>query len=263
MTILLPTPRNLAFIASLGLLDKLRVFLAARLTRTPSRARHRVLSPRQIRWRRWKFIVAHHLSPTAPVGRAPRPDPPVQPNVQAFLTSRWNALHPPPRTAQSAVPAEPVDDHWTDPQALAAPCDLASEEPEVWFGECPEVWPEEWSETSPETSPVTWPEASPETWPETSHVTWSEPWPEVRPEQVDDRFTDYLDDLAATEPSVGRHRLRTPVTLRSLADALAEYRAAVALPVAEPAFTQSVLTQSALTEPILIRYADEVRSPVW
>ncbi|GAB2996713.1 hypothetical protein [Saccharothrix stipae] len=215
MTILLPIPRNLAFIASLGLLDKFRGFLAARLTRTPSRARHRVLSPGQIRWQRWKFVVAHHLSPTTPAGPAPRPSTPVQPRVQAFLAPRWSALHPPPRTAQSTVPAEAVTVRWTVPPALAATRALSSAEPEVW----PEAWPEV--------------------------------WPEVRPEQVDNCFTGHLDDLAAAEPSVGRHRLRKPVTLRYLADAIAESRAPVG-PAAsdEPAHDEPVYNERVYDQPV-------------
>ncbi|MEU4763860.1 hypothetical protein AB0H12_11430 [Actinosynnema sp. NPDC023794] len=235
MTLLLQASGLMVVIALHESADRLRRLVVAYLTRTPSGARHRLLTPRQIRWRRWKSALADHVVARfaeVPVDALPYPPIPVRSHPETSRPPAWDALDPPPRMAQSQEPDLPCDDRWDDEQTPAtdyalpngATTDPAAAEPETW----PEVWPEaspeswadswsepspepwadSWSEPSPEPWADSWTEPSPESWTEPWTEAWSQPWAEPRTERADSCFTGHLDEPVHADPVTGRHAVR-------------------------------------------------------
>ncbi|MCC8249013.1 hypothetical protein [Saccharothrix luteola] len=247
MTLLLQTTGVMVVIALHESGDRLRRLVVAYLTRTPSRARHRLLTPRQIRWRRWKSALADYVLERfaeVAVDAVPYPPIPERFHPETSLAPDWDAPDPPPRMAQSREPDLADDDRWDDEQTPATDYALpngaapgaAVVEPEVWPETWPEAspepWAEAWREPSPEPRAEAWSEPSPEpwaqawsqasaepwagawtepsqeSWAEPWTAAWSRPWVEPRTEDADTYFTGHLDEPVHANPVTGRHAAR-------------------------------------------------------
>ncbi|XVS64223.1 hypothetical protein ACQPYE_39275 [Actinosynnema sp. CA-299493] len=258
MTLLLPIPRVVAFHALRDATDRLRRFLVVFLIRKPAKARHRMLTPGQIRWRRWKSELADYVATglvDLPTGSVPRPRTPVRDRREASRTPAWGALDPPPRTAQSPDPLHPDDRRWIDEHAPASDYALpngAAHDPAE-----PEVWPEAWVRTAPETALETTSEVVPEPWAEAwsesaeswSEVwtepcaepwvepcaeprsgPWAEPWSEPRGEHADAFFAGHLHEPVHAHPVAGGSRFAHTLDRPGVTES----------PAAWPAFTERV-----------------------
>lgn len=253
MTLLLQASGLMVVIALHESAERLRRFAVAYLTRTRPRARHRLLSPRQIRWQRWKSALADYLVARfaeVAVDAVPYPPIPVRPDPETSRPPAWDALDPPPRMAQSEEPELFEDDRWDDDRTPTtdyalpngAPPDLSAEEPgtwpvawpeaspeswaEPWSGPSPEPWAEAWSEPSPElwteawsrSSPEpwadSWTEPLPESWAEPWTEAWAQPWVEPRAAHAGTYFTGHLDEPAYANPVTGRHAAAEPTSGR-------------------------------------------------
>ncbi len=227
MTLLLPTPRTVVVHAVRDVAERFRELLVAFLTRPPSRARHRVLTPGQIRWRRWKTAVARYVDSGLRAGPAPQPRAPARPQGEASRTPAWGALHPPPRTAQSEGPARRDGQRCADRPTPATTYAL------------PNASPNDVADGLSPVEPVVWPEASPEPWAETWVEPWpgrwSEPWVEPRTGQAGTCFTGHLWEPASTQ--------------RSPAHSVTDHPAADRSAVGEPVFAHAAADRSAAGEP--------------
>ncbi|QQQ76216.1 hypothetical protein IOD16_35210 [Saccharothrix sp. 6-C] len=275
MTLLLPIPRAVAFHALRDATDRLRRFLVVLLTRKPAKARHRVLSPGQIRWRRWKSELADYVATGVvdlPTGSVPQPRTPVRDRRETSRTPAWGALDPPPRTAQSPDPLHPDDRRWIDEHAPASDCAMPNvpahdpAEPEAWPGEwvgtapgaAPEPWAREWSEAPAEPWSEVWTEPCAEPWTEPCAEPWAEPWgeppsgpvAEPRGEHPDAFFAGHLPEPVHAGRSRFAHTLDRPGVTES--------------PAAWPAFTERVFAHAAAepaTGPVEPVDATEVPDP--
>ncbi|MFE9744532.1 hypothetical protein ACFYOT_06480 [Saccharothrix saharensis] len=187
MTFLLPAPRSAVFHIAQELVWRFREMLASFLMRR-SGPRHRLRSPRQIRWQRWKVDLAVRLDESLGPGVSSYRLKHPRGNGFSLRAAPWSALHPPPRTAQSAAVAEQDDDCRSDRGTSAAAYAMPNTGPgrEVDFE--PEFEPEYVPEFEPEfepgvgahglvpaePAPVTEPWA--ESWTEPSPEFWTEPW---------------------------------------------------------------------------------------
>lgn len=208
MTVLLPTPRTIAFRAARLAVDQVRDRLVAWLTRTPPGPRHRLRTPGEIRWQHWKSVLAGYLATGLRTGPAPHPDGAARPRGRGLPTPTWTVLHPPPRTAQ---PGGGIDDRVADP----AP-----------------AW-----DALPPVRPEITPEVSSEITLEITPAVCSEVWPD----EADTRFAEYLAELATVEPAVAGHGVaghgvaEHPVTRHVVAEHTVPRHA-----LAEPAITEPI-----------------------
>ncbi|TQM82206.1 hypothetical protein FHX81_4604 [Saccharothrix saharensis] len=187
MTFLLPAPRSVVVHIAQELVWRFREMLGALLMRR-SGPRHRLRSPRQIRWQRWKVELAVRLDESLGPGVSPYRLKHPRGNGFSLRPTPWSALHPPPRTAQSPAVAEHDDDCSTDPGTSAAAYAMPNTGPgrEVGFGPDFEpgfepgfgahgplsAEPGGWSEAS--AAPLTEPWA--ESWAEPETGARAEPW---------------------------------------------------------------------------------------
>lgn len=250
MTLLLPIPRAVAFHAISDAVDRFRRLLVAFLLRKPSGARHRVLTPGQIRWRRWKSELADYVAVglvDLSTDSVPQPRTPVRDHREASRAPAWGALDPPPRTAQSHDLVRHDDDRWNggaEPTIdYAMPNGgahrLAEAEPEP----SPEVWAEPWAES--------WVESWSEPCAEPRVRSWPEPWVEPRTEHVDTFFAGHLEEPRHASPPTGRHALG----VTAFAHHAVDWPGVTESPDAWPAFAERVWARSA-AEP-----ADAVADP--
>lgn len=258
MTLLLPIPRAVAFHALGDAADRLRLLLFAFLVRTPSRARHRLLSPGQIRWRRWKSELADYVATglvDLPTGSVPRPRPPVRAYREASRTPAWGALDPPPRTAQrhDPVPAPvPADDLRRPDEAPPTDCALptggahhrSTAEPEEWIGVWPEASPEPWGEPQAESWPASWAEPRSEACAE----PWSEPWSGARSEPSSEPWVEHADTFFAGR--IEETAYANPMIGRTEAGRHARWPGVSESPDAWPAFTERVFAHAAVPDEV-------------
>jgi hypothetical protein len=225
MTLLLPTPRTVAYTEFHEVTIRLRNLVLFLLTRPSSGPRHRLRTARRIRWQRYKSALARRLDPGPGERPVPPPRRPVRPPVRSSRVSGWSAQHPPPRTAQSRASAALGGDRWADRQtrttAYALPNTAPTFVPDFAPTAVPDFAPTFVPDTvptvvaaptpfevklaalraasraasaEPVTCPLTWPEESPEPWAE----SWREPWAEPPAET---RFTGHVEEADHREPA--------------------------------------------------------------
>ncbi|MEV8441559.1 hypothetical protein AB0425_29610 [Actinosynnema sp. NPDC051121] len=217
MTLLLPTPRTVAYAEFHEVTIRLRNLVLFWLTRPSSGPRHRLRTARQIRWQRWKSALARRLDPGLTTLPLPPPRPAVRPHGQSSRVPGSSAQHPPPRTAQSPASAAPDDDQWADRRAPAVAYALPNTAPTSVPDSALRVVPLETprlvslrrslqvaraasraASAEPVTRPLTWLEEAPEPWAEPWHEPWHEPWVEPQDETG---FTGHVQETGPFEPA--------------------------------------------------------------